>query len=93
MVEKYELGATCLYNGCIPTRALLHAGEIAGRIRAAELFGVRASFGSVDMAAVQRCKDDTVAGLCRGLTGPVKARHTTCIGGEGRLCPRPPPST
>ncbi|EPD68707.1 dihydrolipoyl dehydrogenase [Streptomyces sp. HGB0020] len=85
MVEKYKLGGTCLHNGCIPTKALLHAGEIADRMRDAELFGVRASFGSVDMAAVQRYKDDTVAGLCRGLTSLVKARDITYIEGEGRL--------
>ncbi|WP_330280887.1 dihydrolipoyl dehydrogenase [Streptomyces sp. NBC_00588] len=85
MVEKYKLGGTCLHNGCIPTKALLHAGEIADRMRDAELFGVRASFESVDMAAVQRYKDDTVAGLCRGLTSLVKARDITYIEGEGRL--------
>ncbi|WP_427168893.1 dihydrolipoyl dehydrogenase (plasmid) [Streptomyces sp. C1-1] len=85
MVEKYKLGGTCLHNGCIPTKALLHAGEIADRTRDAELFGVRASFESIDMASVQRYKDDTVDGLCRGLTGLVKARDITYIEGEGRL--------
>ncbi|MFI6567189.1 FAD-dependent oxidoreductase, partial [Streptomyces sp. NPDC050534] len=85
MVEKYKLGGTCLHNGCIPTKALLHAGEIADRMRDAELFGVRASFESIDMASVQRYKDDTVSGLCRGLTGLVKARDITYIEGEGRL--------
>ena len=85
MVEKYKLGGTCLHNGCIPTKALLHAGEIADRTRDAELFGVRASFQSMDMASVQRYKEDTVAALCRGLTGLVKARNITYIEGEGRL--------
>ncbi|MFJ8782331.1 dihydrolipoyl dehydrogenase [Streptomyces sp. NPDC102476] len=85
MVEKYKLGGTCLHNGCIPTKALLHAGEIADQARDAELFGVRASFESIDMASVQRYKDDTVAGLCRGLAGLVKARDITYVEGEGRL--------
>ncbi|WP_454607275.1 dihydrolipoyl dehydrogenase [Streptomyces tendae] len=85
LVEKYKLGGTCLHNGCIPTKALLHAGEIADRTRDAELFGVRASFQSMDMASVQRYKEDTVAALCRGLTGLVMARNITYIEGEGRL--------
>ena len=85
MVERYKLGGTCLHNGCIPAKALLHAGEIADQARDAQLFGVRASFEGIDMAAVQRFKDDTVAGLCQGLTGLVKARGITYIEGEGRL--------
>ncbi|MFF7105004.1 FAD-dependent oxidoreductase, partial [Streptomyces nigra] len=85
LVEKYKLGGTCLHNGCIPTKALLHAGEIADRTRDAELFGVRASFQSMDMASVQRYKEDTVAALCRGLTGLVMARNITYVEGEGRL--------
>ncbi|WP_306193095.1 FAD-dependent oxidoreductase, partial [Streptomyces sp. MK5] len=74
MVEKYKLGGTCLHNGCIPTKALLHAGEVADRSRDAQLFGVRATFEGIDMPAVQRYKDKTVDSLCKGLTGLVKAR-------------------
>ncbi|MEU1622044.1 dihydrolipoyl dehydrogenase [Streptomyces sp. NPDC005722] len=85
MVERHKLGGTCLHNGCIPTKALLHAGEIADQARDAESFGVKVSYAGIDMAAVQRFKDETVDGLCKGLTGLVKARDITYIEGEGRL--------
>ena len=29
LVEKDKLGGTCLHRGCIPTKALLHAAEVA----------------------------------------------------------------
>jgi hypothetical protein len=60
MVERHKLGGTCLHNGCIPTKALLHAGEIADQAREAKLFGVRAALDSIDMPAVQRYKDQTI---------------------------------
>ena len=33
LIEKDKLGGTCLHRGCIPTKALLHAGEIADQTR------------------------------------------------------------
>jgi len=33
LIEKGKLGGTCLHNGCIPTKALLHAGEVADQTR------------------------------------------------------------
>ena len=52
LIEKDKLGGTCLHYGCIPTKALLHAGEVADTVRASEKFGVRASFDTIDMARV-----------------------------------------
>ena len=43
LVEKGNLGGTCLHIGCIPTKALLHAAEIADNTREAEQFGVQAT--------------------------------------------------
>ena len=42
LIEKDKLGGTCLHRGCIPTKALLHAGEVADQTREAEQFGVKA---------------------------------------------------
>ena len=47
LVEKDKLGGTCLHRGCIPTKALLHAGEVADNAREAEVFGVQATFNGV----------------------------------------------
>ena len=44
LIEKDKLGGTCLHRGCIPTKALLHAGEIADNTRHAGEFGVKATY-------------------------------------------------
>ncbi len=40
LVEKDKVGGTCLHRGCIPTKALFHAGEVAVAARDGEQFGV-----------------------------------------------------
>src|SRR4051812_49955651 len=57
LVEKGNLGGTCLHVGCIPTKALLHAAEVADSARESERFGVRASLEGIDMAGVNAYKD------------------------------------
>ena len=85
LVEKGNLGGTCLHVGCIPTKALLHAAEIADQTRDSEQFGVQASLDGIDMAGVNKYKDGVVSRLFKGLTGLVKGRGITVIEGEGRL--------
>ena len=85
LVEKGDLGGTCLHVGCIPTKALLHAAEIADSARDSEQFGVRATLEGIDMAGVNAYKDGVVSRLFKGLTGLVKGRGVTVVAGEGRL--------
>lgn len=85
LIEKGKVGGTCLHNGCIPTKALLHAGEIADQAREADQFGVKATFEGIDMAAVHKYKDDVISGLYKGLQGLIASRKVHYIEGEGRL--------
>jgi dihydrolipoamide dehydrogenase len=85
LIEKDKVGGTCLHRGCIPTKALLHAGEIADNTREAEVFGVQATFNGVDFKAVNAYKDGVVNRLYKGLQGLVKAHKITYVEGEGRL--------
>jgi dihydrolipoamide dehydrogenase len=85
LVEKAELGGTCLHRGCIPTKALLHAAEVADSSRESEQFGVRSTFEGIDMPAVNEYKDGVVARLYKGLQGLVKSRKITYVAGIGRL--------
>ena len=85
LIEAGELGGTCLHRGCIPTKALLHAGEIADSTRHASEFGVNAQFNSIDMTGVNSYKDGVVAKLYKGLQGLVKSRNVTFVSGHGRL--------
>ncbi|MQA25439.1 MAG: dihydrolipoyl dehydrogenase [Micromonosporaceae bacterium] len=85
MVEKDKIGGTCLHRGCIPTKALLHAGEIADQARESEQFGIRATLDGVDMAGVNSYKDGVVGRLYKGLTGLISAAKITTVEGAGRL--------
>jgi dihydrolipoamide dehydrogenase len=85
LVEKSKLGGTCLHVGCIPTKALLHAAEVADSAREGEQFGVRTTFESVDMAGVNTYKDGVVGRLYKGLQGLAKAHKVELVEGTGRL--------
>ena len=85
LIDKAELGGTCLHRGCIPTKALLHAGEVADLARESEQFGVRATLEGVDAAAVRKYQEGVVARLYKGLQGLVKGRGIQFVAGEGRL--------
>ena len=85
LIEKDKLGGTCLHRGCIPTKALLHAGEIADNTRHAAEFGVQAEFKAIDMAGVNSYKDGVISKLHKGLQGLVKSRNVTYVEGSGKL--------
>jgi dihydrolipoamide dehydrogenase len=85
LIEADKLGGTCLHRGCIPTKALLHSGEIADGARDASHFGVNAQFLSMDMPAVNSYKDGVITKLHKGLQGLVKSRNITYIEGHGKL--------
>ncbi|WP_027644605.1 dihydrolipoyl dehydrogenase [Salinispora oceanensis] len=86
LVEKGKLGGTCLHNGCIPTKALLHAAEVADQTRESEQFGVKAELVGIDMSAVNSYKDGVVARLYKGLQGMLRgAKNITIVAGAGRL--------
>jgi dihydrolipoamide dehydrogenase len=85
LIEKDKVGGTCLHRGCIPTKALLHAGEIADGARESATFGVNATFEGIDMAGVHKYKDGVVAKNWKGLQGLIKSRGIRTVEGEGRL--------
>jgi dihydrolipoamide dehydrogenase len=85
LVEKAKLGGTCLHNGCIPTKALLHSAELADHARDSAKYGVNVTLDSIDITAVNAYKDGIVAGKYKGLQGLIKSKGITVIEGEGKL--------
>ncbi|MFB9775130.1 dihydrolipoyl dehydrogenase [Brevibacterium otitidis] len=85
LVERDKVGGTCLHRGCIPTKALLHAAEVADSAREAASFGINVDLQGVDMAKVLEFKDGIIDRNYKGLQGLVKARGIDYIAGEGKL--------
>ncbi|KAB2342907.1 dihydrolipoyl dehydrogenase [Actinomadura rudentiformis] len=85
LIERDKLGGTCLNRGCIPTKALLHAAEVADQTREAATFGIKASFDGIDIAGVNAYKDKVVSTTVKGLTGLIKSKGITIVEGDGRL--------
>ncbi len=85
LIERDVLGGTCLHRGCIPTKALLHAGEIADNVRESASFGVKSNLLGIDMPEVNKYKDGVVGRLYKGLQGLVKHRGVDYVTGEGKF--------
>ncbi|MDT4927882.1 MAG: dihydrolipoamide dehydrogenase [Pseudonocardiales bacterium] len=85
LIEKDKVGGTCLHRGCIPTKALLHAGEVADAARESATFGVNATFEGIDMGGVHKYKDGVVNKNHKGLVGLITSRGIAIVEGEGKL--------
>ncbi|HEX4289300.1 MAG TPA: FAD-dependent oxidoreductase, partial [Trebonia sp.] len=85
LIEKDKVGGTCLHRGCIPTKALLHAAEVADSSRESAKFGVRTSFEGIEMPAVLSYQQGVVERLWKGLQGTLAGRKIDVIYGDGRL--------
>lgn len=82
VVEREAWGGTCLNWGCIPTKAMIAAAEMAWTARAAAPLGVRAEGVTVDYAALRTHKNATVARLAGGVRSLLKANGVEMIDGE-----------
>jgi dihydrolipoamide dehydrogenase len=85
LVEKDKLGGTCLHRGCIPTKALLHAAEVADYAREGGHIGVKSSLEGIDVAGVNSYKDGVVAKMYKGLQGLAKANKVDIVEGTGKF--------
>ncbi|MEG2779159.1 MAG: dihydrolipoyl dehydrogenase, partial [Aurantimicrobium sp.] len=75
----------CLHTGCIPTKAYLHAAELAENAREGAKYGINSSLESIDLGGVRKYKDGIVAGKHKGLQGLLKMKKVNVIEGNGRL--------
>jgi dihydrolipoamide dehydrogenase len=85
LIKKDRVGGTCLHRGCIPTKALLHAAEVADYTRESAAVGVRSTFEGIDVPGVQSYKDSVVDRLWKGLQSTIASRKIDTIEGAGRL--------
>ena len=86
LVEKDKLGGTCLHRGCVPTKTMLHVGEVADTAAEGASLGVKMTVEAIEMESVLGFKDKIVGRLYKGLQGLVKsAKGIELVSGHGRL--------
>src|SRR6266545_891396 len=86
LVERDKVGGTCLHRGCIPTKALLHAGELADGVReAAERWGMKAAIESIDYSATVANREDIVTRNFKGLESHLKKEKVEVVSGNGKV--------
>ena len=67
LVEREQLGGTCLNWGCIPTKALIAAADTFAKIKHAEQFGINVKSATVDYAVMSGHKNKVVGQLRSGI--------------------------
>jgi dihydrolipoamide dehydrogenase len=86
LVERDKVGGTCLHRGCIPTKALLHAGELLDGVHeAAERWGIKTAVESIDYSATVANRDDIVNKNFKGLVGHLKKLKVDIVSGTGKV--------
>ena len=80
--DRDEVGGVCLNWGCIPTKALLHVGEVARHIREADKIGITVAAPEIDREGVVKFKSDVVKSNVGGVNTLFKANGVTFAYGE-----------
>src|ERR1700737_2366172 len=77
-----RLGGACLYEGCIPSKALLHVAAVIAEAERAKEWGVDFGEPRISLDPLRKWKQERVIGkLARGLAGGAKSKGVTGIGG------------
>ncbi|NDV05824.1 dihydrolipoyl dehydrogenase [Rhodococcus sp. IEGM 248] len=84
LIEEDKVGGTCLHRGCIPTKALVHAAEVADTVTHASALGIAATLDGIDLGGVHAYKNATVERLYKGLQGLVRSHKIEVVHGTGR---------
>ncbi len=85
LVEKSQLGGTCLNRGCIPTKTLAHTADVLDAARRGAELGLIIPEARVDFARVMSRKDRVVGRLRGGVGLLLKRRKIDVVSGVGAL--------
>lgn len=85
VIEKGELGGTCLNRGCIPTKSLIHATELYRKMQHSEVYGIIHNEISYDMEKIFSYKDGVLEKLRGGIGQLFKANDITLFKGTAKI--------
>jgi dihydrolipoamide dehydrogenase len=78
-----RLGGACLWEGCIPSKALLHVAAVLGEAERAKEFGVDFGDPRLSLDVLRKWKSERVIGkLARGLAGVARSKSVEVVGGH-----------
>ncbi|MCC6145170.1 MAG: FAD-dependent oxidoreductase, partial [Candidatus Hydrogenedentes bacterium] len=78
-------GGTCLYRGCIPSKALLHVAKVINESRESSHFGLKFGEPEIDLDRVRAATEGVVQQMTGGLGQLVKARKINYLKGRGNF--------
>jgi dihydrolipoamide dehydrogenase len=83
--ERKQLGGVCLIEGCIPSKTLIHAIEVASLAKDAKKFGLELGEASWNIDALRKNKDKVVKTLTGGVSSLLEARGVEVVHGRARF--------
>ncbi|MEI6808829.1 MAG: dihydrolipoyl dehydrogenase [bacterium] len=88
IVEKEQIGGTCLNWGCIPTKTLIAASGLFAEIKLAERFGIKTGAAEIDFTGLMQHKANVVGQLQSGVKQLLKANGVTVLQGTASFLGR-----
>lgn len=88
LIEKENVGGTCLNVGCIPTKALIHSADLYREMKHSDRFGIKAKDVEVDWTEIQKNKNDIVSNLTNGVKGLLKQNKVNHFDGTAEIIGR-----
>jgi dihydrolipoamide dehydrogenase len=85
VIEKGDLGGTCLNRGCIPTKSLLQSANVANSVKRSCEFGIDSSFASLNLEKILSRSESIVFGLGKGVSGLLAKNNVKVIKGKARF--------
>lgn len=85
IVEKDQLGGTCLHKGCIPSKAMLRSAEVFRQTKSSGEFGIDIKKPTLNFTNVQQRKDAIIERLHQGVQGLMKKDKIDVYEGFGRI--------
>lgn len=85
VVDRAEIGGVCLNRGCIPSKALIHAGGVYERAQHGKEMGIEISGTKVNLPQLMKWKQSVVNKLTGGVAGLLKANGCTVIAGDAQF--------
>lgn len=82
-IEDQHMGGTCLNEGCIPTKAMLHSAKLYAHAADSACYGVSAEHVQVDHSAVIERKERVIQTLVGGVRSAMKACKVEVVSGRG----------